>query len=297
MRDYIPTEFARRPRSLAERNRWKATEFRQFLLYTGPVVLKGVLQSQIYDNFMLLSTGVYIFVSSEYCLRMNDLANSLLISFVQHFSQLFGPEFLVYNVHGLVHLCEDVKIHGNLDLFSSFPYENFLGHLKKMVRGPRNPLTQVIRRLSEIEASSHSGLCSQMSKQCRSEHSEGPVPHFFKGEVKQFQMLSMDGAVITTSKRDCCVKIKNEVVLVENIIVDRGVEYIVGRQYRCQESFFEYPFDSRELGILMVSNLSMTVKHFQILESVQKYVRLPFHDKFVVIPLLHFNKPHCTNTL
>lgn len=164
LRDYIPTEFARRPRSLAERNRWKATEFRQFLLYTGPVVLKGVLQSQIYDNFMLLSTGVYILVSSEYCLRMNDLANSLLISFVQHFSQLFGPEFLVYNVHGLVHLCEDVKIHGNLDLFSSFPYENFLGHLKKMVRGPRNPLTQVIRRLSEIEASSHSGLCSQMSK-------------------------------------------------------------------------------------------------------------------------------------
>ncbi len=68
----IPSEFARRPRTLAERNRWKATELRQFLLYTGPVVLKDVLKSQIYDNFMLLSVGVYILVSSEYCLRMND---------------------------------------------------------------------------------------------------------------------------------------------------------------------------------------------------------------------------------
>lgn len=201
----------------------------------------------------------------------------------------------MYNFHGLVHLCEDVKIHGNLDLFSSFPYENFLGHLKKLVRGPRNPLTQVIRRLSEIdEASSNCNLNAQTSKDYKSEHTEGPVPQFFTGEVKQFKVLSMDGAVIKTTNRDSCIKIKNRFVLVENIIVDRGAEYIVGREYRCQESFFEYPFDSTELDIFMVSSLSMTVKHFQIVESVRKYVRLPFHDKFVVIPLLHLNKPHCS---
>jgi len=293
LRDYIPSEFTRRPRTLAEKNRWKASEFRQFLLYTGPVVMKDVLKSQIYDNFMLLSIGVHILLSSEYCLKMNNLANSLLVSFVEHFGQLYGQEFLVYNFHGLAHLCEDVKIHGNLDLFSSFPYENFLGHLKKLVRGPRNPLTQVIRRLSEIdEASSNCNLNAQASNDYKSEHTEGPVPQFFTGEAKQFKVLSMDGAVIKTTNRDSCIKIKNKFVLVENIIVDRGVEYFVGRDYRCKESFFEYPFDSTELDIFVVSNLSLTVKHFQRVESVQKYVRLPFHDKFVVIPLLHLNKPH-----
>ncbi|GAA6081499.1 uncharacterized protein LOC113076649 isoform X1 [Tachysurus ichikawai] len=40
-------------------------------------------------------------------------------------SDLYGEEFLVYNIHGLVHLSEDVKIHGNLDLISGFPFENF----------------------------------------------------------------------------------------------------------------------------------------------------------------------------
>lgn len=44
-------EFARQPRSLAFLDRWKATEFRQFLLYTGPVVLRSVLPENFYHHF------------------------------------------------------------------------------------------------------------------------------------------------------------------------------------------------------------------------------------------------------
>ena len=95
LKDSIPVDFARKPRHLSERQRWKATELRQFLLYTGPVVLRDVLAVPLYQNVMLLSVSIFILSSSTLCLALNDFAHGLLVSFVQHYSQLYGPEHVV----------------------------------------------------------------------------------------------------------------------------------------------------------------------------------------------------------
>lgn len=149
LRPHIPSEFARRPRALKEVDRWKATEFRQFLLYTGPVVLREVLRPDVYANFLLLSTAMSVLVSPYFATQHSDYANSLLHAFVKHFARLYGEDQLVYNVHGWSHLAQDAKRFGNLDVISSFPYENYLQKLKSFVRKPTNPLAQIIRRLSE----------------------------------------------------------------------------------------------------------------------------------------------------
>lgn len=62
----IPSEFNRKPRSLSEVKRWKATEFRQFLLYAGPVVLKSNLSIDRYINFLSLHCAVFILSSTKY---------------------------------------------------------------------------------------------------------------------------------------------------------------------------------------------------------------------------------------
>lgn len=149
LKSHIPSEFARKPRSLKEIDRWKATEFRQFLLYTGPVVLAEILHPNMYNNFLLLSVGIHILINKGLCQRYNDYAEQLLKTFVTHFYQIYGDDMAVYNVHGLVHLAKDAGKYGCLECISSFPFENFLSKLKHLVRKPHFPLQQVIRRLSE----------------------------------------------------------------------------------------------------------------------------------------------------
>jgi len=53
VRNYMPNEFARRPRSLQFLKMWKATEYRQFLLYTGPIVLKKVFNRGMLCQFLM----------------------------------------------------------------------------------------------------------------------------------------------------------------------------------------------------------------------------------------------------
>ena len=61
----LPPEFARQPRSLFEVERWKATEFRSFLLYTGPAMLKKVICKKSYETFMALSIAVGIMLEAN----------------------------------------------------------------------------------------------------------------------------------------------------------------------------------------------------------------------------------------
>lgn len=49
LRKYMACEFSRLPRSLKEVKYWKATEYINFLLYTGPIVLLGILPAHKYS--------------------------------------------------------------------------------------------------------------------------------------------------------------------------------------------------------------------------------------------------------
>ena len=96
--------FACQPRSLEELKLWKATEFRQFLLYTGPVDLKDVVNNKIY---------VHAFSPASSQHKTKDLTNiayakNLLTFFVQKAPEFYGKKILVYNVHNLISLHQDV---------------------------------------------------------------------------------------------------------------------------------------------------------------------------------------------
>ncbi|GBL89107.1 hypothetical protein AVEN_33836-1, partial [Araneus ventricosus] len=75
---YSPKEFQRKPRSLIEVDRWKATEFRCFLLYVGPVVLKDILLPDYYNHFLCLHLAIRIMLSEKLIEDYLDYAEELL---------------------------------------------------------------------------------------------------------------------------------------------------------------------------------------------------------------------------
>jgi len=153
LRRCVPKLFSRKPRSLLEVDRWKATEFRLFLLYIGKLVLKGILRDELYNNFLILSVAMSFLVSPSLARVHHEYAQQLLVCFVSQCRALYGDEFLTYNVHSLVHIAAEVDRFGSLDNCSAFMFENYLQQLKRMVRSGRKPLTQLVKRLSEMPPS------------------------------------------------------------------------------------------------------------------------------------------------
>jgi hypothetical protein len=73
----------------------------------------------------------------------------MLKRFVHEYGSYYVEGYVGYNVHSLIHLADFVLIHGNLDLFSAFKYENYLQFLKKSCKNDRFPLQDAYNRVME----------------------------------------------------------------------------------------------------------------------------------------------------
>lgn len=283
----ITSEFNRKPRSLIESKRWKVTELRQFLLYSGPVVLRNILNPDMYLNFLVLHVAVTILSNSKYLLEYIKYAQSLMEYFVKSFI-LYGKENVSHNVHNLLHICEDAKRFGVLDQFSSFLFENFMQLFKRYIRKPDKPLSQIIRRITEKAAVFDLNRNKSTDNFPRpvDEHNFGPlVNNIFP---PQFKKLVFENFVLKINSKDniCCLK-DGTIVEVRNIATHQGELKIIGKRFLNLENFYSSPCNSSEFDIYLVSNTMNNLENWKITEVAFKCIKFNYEEKFVVFPLLH----------
>ncbi len=260
LKSCIPNTFARKPRSLADVDRWKATEFRQFLLYTGKIVLNGILRPDQFEHFLCLSVASCILVCPMLAQSHRDYAKQMMEYFVEQGKILYGDEFLVYNVHSMVHLADEVKEFGSLDACSSFPFENYMQKLKRLVRSGKNPIAQVAKRMSE---------CSGAIE----------PPH----EVK-ISLTKPDNAFILTDLT-CC-----EVVDKVGNPDQNGNELYLCRVYERTDTLFSSPCDSRLIGVHKATVRWTTMKVLPSHQLKRKAIKIDLgHEKTVFMAVLHTN--------
>jgi hypothetical protein len=286
LRSSVPCEFSRRPRSLSEIDRWKATEFRQFVLFTGPQVLKKVLPLSLYNHFLLLHVAMTCLISQKLSARMCEFARKLLINFVQYGSDAYGREFVVYNVHNLIHLPDDVEKFGCLDNISCFPFENYLGQLKKAVRKPALPLQQVVKRV------------------CEQQHLLSPVPSaalsaqypimknavatcLDDNECHKFTTACLQNCTLSTKERDNCVLMKDgKIGRIQYFEKKSSKVMIAVKLFQNYESFYNYPLCSKDVEIVSVSLLSAVEQIYEFSHVQHKCYCMPTDDdKYFVVPL------------
>ena len=228
------------------------------------------------------------------CPAWNSLINfseELLKHFVLSCKIIYGTEFLVHNVHNLLHLCDDARRFGTLDSFSNFRFENYLQKLKKLVRKPNNILSQIMRRLSEIsnaETSPVNNENNELSYTLWKEHNNGIL--IDDCISPQYQEINFPNYKLDLTKRNCCCKLKcGAFVEISNFAYSplSKETMVIGKQYSTIENFFNKPCDSSVINVHIVKHLSTDFMTWPISHICKKLVRLPYESYFVVFPLLH----------
>lgn len=259
----MPSDFARQPRPLTELERWKATEFRQFVLYSGPVVLKKVVCDEVYNHFLCLTVALSILLDDNNVTRNLYVryAKELLEYFVNKAPALYGPVFMSYNIHSLSHLADDVLNHDcSLNELSAFEFENYLQELKKFVRQYKNPIAQVVKRKEELE-------------KCSSQNKPNQV-------ISNF---------VSANERNGCFLLHNDkYVFVREKRPHGMVCDVVKTKYI--KSFFTDPCDSRMINIAYIKDMNRVEykRKFIVRDDLLcKIVCIRHKRGCVLFPMLH----------
>lgn len=259
IRPSITRDFARRPRKINEVDRWKATEFRQFLLYTGQIVLKNILPEDYYKHFLTLSVAISILVSPELTQAHSHYAETLLVHFNEEGAHLYGNEFLIYNVHCLVHLPAAARRYLSLENCSAWKFETYLYQLKKKIHSSDSPLAQLVKRIQECPIKT-------------------PVPEHYRISVKP--------------PNNCFVTTEDNYV--ELVRKEANGTYFC-REFRHLQPVYLYPCESTLLGLckctdtINVNNFSM--KYITAVDLQRKCLKFNMQNNVVhFAPLLHCPK-------
>ena len=264
---HVPSDFSRKlSGGLNALVYWKATELRLFLLYAGIIVLRNILPSEQYNNFLFLSIAFRILLSNS---QTNNVENArkLLINFVNSASLIYGDGFISYNVHSVIHIPDDYLRWGPLDNVSCFAFETYLGSIiKGRLSGRNKPLEQIARHVTKenskiiAEDPSKPNLSSKKFSIGSTIFKCGPVPG-----------------------RDNCVMLDSgKIGIIRSISID-SLSFVL---FRNKDPLFEYPVDSQKVGIFKVSELKVDITG--LVEMVHSKVMLiPENDHFVAIQFLH----------
>lgn len=138
-----PCEITRAPQNIE--NKLKAAELKNASIYYSAVVLLDILPIKYYRHWLLFVQSMYIFLKEVTSKEESAFAEKCLISFHDGIEELYGKEFMTFNVHTLKHVTKYKKYFGSLWAWSTFCFESYNGVIKNLFHGTQCIAEQIFK--------------------------------------------------------------------------------------------------------------------------------------------------------
>lgn len=285
----LPHEIHRKIRSLKHVHFWKASEFRTMILYVGVVGLKDNVPKQEYELFLKVFCAVVICSSKMYASYL-PLARTLFAEYIEGHITIYGLNSITSNIHNLIHVVDDVERFGDLNSISAYEFENCLHLIKLLLKQCNKPLEQLARRLHE------NSLTVLENQNNRNTLFPKFKDQFLLGYGTEnclaYRRIELKNIMLRDDKKNQWVMLNDNdrtIVRFEYAFQRESNSYFSGYPLNkaLKENFFTRPFNSSHINIFLYKIEENDSKIFNVNSIMAKLFCLPYHDKFVFIPLLH----------
>lgn len=140
-----PSCRSRKPRSISNYGKWKASEWRNWLDY-APICLIEVLPEKYITHLALLSEVIHYVNSDTILLENLNRCEVLLKNYVKLFQTYFGMENMTSNIHALTHLIQVVRNWGPIWVHEAFVFEAWNKRIIEFVTSPHGRTNQIATR-------------------------------------------------------------------------------------------------------------------------------------------------------
>lgn len=232
-----PTRISRQPRSILLYKMWKASEWRNCLLYYALPCLDGILVQSYYSHLAMLCQAGYILNSASITQANLNTAERLIEQFIHDYQRHYALVNMVYNVHLLRHLVRSVRNWGPLWVYSALPFESLNKKITDYITSPYGRPDQIVTRFFIKKFITVTARLVPLSEEAREEVGrllkiEGelvqgmPEGHYFFGMGRQLIRYPREEEINLLRLAGHVINPETEITLFRRAVI-HGAEYRV----------------------------------------------------------------------
>lgn len=241
------------------------------------------MSHKLYKHFLLLHAALRCLSSISPTEEQLSFAELALRLYVKKCPTYYGISFMSFNVHGLLHVVEDVKTLGPLESYSAFAYENNMRIFRRYCRKPYLPLQQIAHRRAEESYYHDKNFIKKSFRDnqnklftARKRHNTGPIPKELSGAQQYSELHTQRCTLGFQLHNHCCMLQDKFICIIVNILIFKGTNYLVIKKFRCIDNFYDIGILSTSIGIFKCSMLSTEMFVVPISAIETKCYKMPY---------------------